>query len=169
MKAMIMTRLKCRHRPTTKIPGLQFNINHFSTFTTGTEITREFGKYNIGLTRMIDPLLATNAIRLSRSYVDMDVAFEQHQSLIKAMQSVGLKIFELPSDGLADSVFIEDTLVIADMTAMVTHPGAMSRRPETKRVKSFLESSFGSMLKIVDQTEGNLDGGDVLFTGVPFP
>jgi hypothetical protein len=162
MKSMFMTGLKCCHRPT-KITSA------FSTFNNGAEIMREFGKYNIGLTRMVDPLLAANAIRLSYSTIDIDVAFEQHQLLIKAMQSVGLQIFELPSDGLADSVFIEDTLVIADSTAMVTHPGAVSRRAEIDRVKTFLESTFGSTLKIVCQTEGNLDGGDVLFTGARFP
>jgi dimethylargininase len=161
MKSMFMTGLKCCHRPR-KITSA------FSTFENGAKIMREFGKYNIGLTRMIDPLLATNAIRLSHSNIDMDVAFEQHQLLVKAMQSVGLQIFELPSDGLADSVFIEDTLVIADLTAMVTHPGAISRRAETERVKTFLESTFGSTLKIICQTEGTLDGGDVLFTGVRF-
>jgi hypothetical protein len=164
MKSMVMTGFRSRHHLRKISSASLFDINHFST----TEIEREFGKYNLGLTRMIDPSLATNAIRLSRCNIDMDVAFEQHQSLIKALQSVGLKIFELPSDGLADSVFIEDTLVIADLTAMVTHPGAISRRAETERVKTFLESSFSSKLKIVCQTEGNLDGGDVLFTGVRF-
>ena len=169
MKSIVTTRLKCRYPPTKISSVIIFSINRFSTVTNGTEVVREFGKYNIGLTRMIDPSLAKNAIRLSHSNIDMVVAFKQHQSLIKAMQSLGLQVYELPSDGLADSVFIEDTLVIADLTAMVTHPGSIFRRAETERVKTFLQSSFGSTLKIVHQTEGNLDGGDVLFTGMRLP
>jgi dimethylargininase len=48
---------------------------------------------------------------------------EQHEALVKAMQSTGVVIDELSSDGLADSVFIEDTVVIVGDTAMITNPG----------------------------------------------
>lgn len=168
MKSLSMTGLKFCHRPKRMSSAFR-SRSLFSTGIYRSKIAREFGNYEVGLTRMIDPSLATNAIRLAHSNIDMDVAFEQHKSLVEAMRSAGVQIFELPSDGLADSVFIEDTIVIADLVAMVTHPGAISRRAKTERVKAVLESSFGSMLNIVYQTEGNLDGGDVLFTGLEHP
>ena len=127
-----------------------------------------FAGYKSALTRRIDPSLASNAIRLAGSHaeeIDMAAALEQHQKLVGAMQSIGIQIFELPSDGCADSVFIEDTVVIVGKTAMITNPGAASRRAETAGVKSFLETSENFSLQVIQQNEGFLDGGDVLFTG----
>lgn len=95
----------------------------------------------------------------------MAAALDQHQKLVGAMQSIGLQILELLSDGCADSVFIEDTVVIVGMTAMITNPGAISRRAETVRVKRFLETSEDFLVQVVQQSEGHLDGGDVLFAG----
>ena len=58
---------------------------------------------------------------------------------MKHLRDIGLAVTEISSDGLADSVFVEDTVVIAGKTAMITIPGALSRRPETWRVKQTLE------------------------------
>jgi N-dimethylarginine dimethylaminohydrolase len=127
-----------------------------------------FAEYRFALTRRIDPSLAKNALRIGGSDVgeiDMTAALDQHQKLVGAMQSIGLQIFELSSDGCADSVFIEDTVVIVGKTAMITNPGAVSRRAETVGVKRFLETSQDFLLQVIQQSEGQLDGGDVLFTG----
>jgi dimethylargininase len=127
-----------------------------------------FAEFRFALTRRIDPSLATNALRIRGSDVgeiDMTAALDQHQKLVGAMQAIGLQIFELPSDGCADSVFIEDTVIIVGKTAMITNPGAVSRRAETVGVKRFLETSQDFLLQVVQQSEGHLDGGDVLFTG----
>ena len=127
-----------------------------------------FSQYRFALTRRIDPSLAKNALRIGGSDVgeiDMTAALDQHQKLVGAMQSIGLQIFEIPSDGCADSVFIEDAVVIVGKTAMITNPGAVSRRAETVGVKRFLETSQDFLLQVVQQSEGHLDGGDVLFTG----
>ena len=69
---------------------------------------------------------------------------------------------------MADSVFVEDAVVIVGNTAMITNPGAVSRRAETTRVKKVLETFHSSDLRRIQQTEGTLDGGDVLFTGEGF-
>ncbi len=59
--------------------------------------------------------------------------------MVMHLRDIGLAVTEMPSDGLADSVFVEDTVIIAGKTAMITVPGATSRRPETERVKQTLE------------------------------
>ena len=127
-----------------------------------------FGSFKRALTRQIAACLRDRALRLSNSnavVVNMELAVQQHCLLKKALVSAGVVIDELPSDDLADSVFIEDTVVIVGDTAMVTNPGAASRRAETTRVRKVLEMFHSSDLKCIQQTEGTLDGGDVLFTG----
>lgn len=127
-----------------------------------------FGSYRRALIRKIDVSLPEKAIRLSSSNViviNMQLAIQQHDLLQRALISSGVIIDELPADDMADSVFIEDTVVIVGDTAMITYPGAVSRRAEGERVKSVLETSHGSALRVIQQTEGTLDGGDVLFTG----
>lgn len=51
--------------------------------------------------------------------------------MVEHFRTIGLTVSEMPSDGFADSVFVEDTVVLAGKTAMITVPGAESRRPET--------------------------------------
>ena len=58
--------------------------------------------------------------------------------MVTHLSDIGLIVSEMPSDGLADSVFVEDTVVLVGNTAMITVPGAISRRPETERVKQTL-------------------------------
>ena len=123
-----------------------------------------FGTYKNALMRKIDLSLPEKAIRLSDSKIDIQLAIDQHNNLSKALESTGVSINELPSDNLADSVFVEDTVIIVGNIAMITFPGAPSRRPETDRIKRTLEHSYTD-IKVVEQFEGTLDGGDVLFTG----
>jgi dimethylargininase len=69
--------------------------------------------------------------------------------MVTHLRDIGLIVSEMPSDGLADSVFVEDTVVLVGNTAMITVPGATSRRPETERVKQTLEELSNGSLKIV--------------------
>jgi len=122
--------------------------------------------------REIDSSLPQHALRIGGTTVgelDIKLARKQHEALTKAIQSTSpdLIIHHLSSDGLPDSVFIEDTVIIVGQTAMITNPGALSRRAETFEVKLFLEETYED-LEVIQQTSGTLDGGDVLFTGQEF-
>ena len=63
---------------------------------------------------------------------------------------------------MPDSVFIEDTVVTLDEIAIITRPGAESRRRETATVEERLKRQ-----RLLGRIEapGTLDGGDVLVTG----
>ena len=63
---------------------------------------------------------------------------------------------------LPDGVFVEDTALVLDELAVITRPGAASRRPETDSVAAALEP-FRPLQRIGGP--GTLDGGDVLRTG----
>ncbi|HSE51722.1 MAG TPA: arginine deiminase family protein [Gemmatimonadales bacterium] len=59
-------------------------------------------------------------------------------------------------------MFVEDTALVLEELAVITRPGAASRRPETESVAAALET-FRPVRRIGGP--GTLDGGDVLHTG----
>jgi dimethylargininase len=59
-------------------------------------------------------------------------------------------------------VFVEDTALVLEELAVITRPGAASRRPETESVAAALEA-FRPVQRIGGP--GTLDGGDVLHAG----
>ena len=78
-------------------------------------------------------------------------------------KSLGCRIERLPPlDDFPDSVFVEDTAVVLDECAVITRPGATSRRGETPSVAQALREH--RTLFCID-SPGTMDGGDVLRVG----
>lgn len=63
---------------------------------------------------------------------------------------------------LPDSVFVEDTAVVLDECAVLTRPGAESRRPETESIEASL-AHYRKLFRI--EAPARMDGGDVLQVG----
>lgn len=66
-----------------------------------------------------------------------------------------------PLDDFPDGVFVEDTAVILGAHALITRPGAASRRGETVSTAKALSG----LLEVHALADGNVDGGDVLLIG----
>jgi dimethylargininase len=72
-------------------------------------------------------------------------------------------VIELPAEvDLPDSVFVEDTAFILPEVAVITRPGADSRKPETESIVRALQP-YCELRSI--QEPGTVDGGDVLVLG----
>ena len=72
-------------------------------------------------------------------------------------------MLSLPAEAdLPDCVFVEDTAVVVDELAVITRPGAVSRRAETAAVAEVL-AQRRPLVRI--EAPGTLDGGDVLRVG----
>ena len=100
---------------------------------------------------------------LSRTPIDIGRAREQHARYAAALASLGCTIVELDEEpDLPDSVFVEDTAVVLDEVAVLTRPGAASRRPEVESVARAL-SRWRPCVRI--EPPGTLDGGDVMVVG----
>jgi dimethylargininase len=98
---------------------------------------------------------------IARSPVDAALALEQWEAYVAALAEAGLEIVEVPSaDAFPDAVFVEDTLVVLGTTAVVTRPGAESRRPETAGAEEAARA-LGYRIERIEEP-GTLDGGDVL-------
>lgn len=97
---------------------------------------------------------------LERVSINFERAQQQHRGYEAALRKAGWEVITLPEEPeLPDSVFVEDTAVILPGLAVITRPGAASRRPETKSI----EHALSSLLPVAVMSDATqLDGGDVL-------
>jgi dimethylargininase len=118
----------------------------------------------IAITREISPALAACELtHQPRVTIDLDRARAQHREYEDALRAAGYEVERLAADGeMPDSVFIEDTALVFDELAVITRPGAESRRPETAAVANAL-SRYRTLKHI--EPPGTLDGGDVVVIG----
>ena len=66
---------------------------------------------------------------------DYDLALKQHKDYIHALKKCGLTVIVLdPDESFPDSTFIEDACLITPQCAIITNPGAPSRRDETIQI-----------------------------------
>jgi dimethylargininase len=100
---------------------------------------------------------------LDRVPIDVGLAAAQHQQYEAALAELGCAVRRVPvAHELPDSVFVEDVAIVLDAIAIVTRPGAASRRPEREGVAAVL--SDYRPLRVIE-APGTLDGGDVLRLG----
>lgn len=117
---------------------------------------------SIAFVRKPGPLLADGLVTHNeRVPVDVDLAIEQWNAYVAAMQASGWQITDVaPADDCADAVFIEDAMVVFGDVCVITRPGAESRRGETAGAEA---AAMAAGLEIHHISEpGTLDGGDVL-------
>jgi len=100
---------------------------------------------------------------LERAAIDLARARDQHRAYTAALSSLGCSLEWLPPlPGHPDGVFVEDTAVVLPEVAIVTRPGAASRRGETASVAAALRH-YRPLAHI--EAPGTLEGGDVLQVG----
>jgi len=100
---------------------------------------------------------------VARTPIDLTLARRQHAGYCAALRALGCELHELAAlDDFPDSVFVEDTALVFDELAVLTRPGAASRRGEVESVGAAL-ASYRPLARIGG--EGSIDGGDVLRIG----
>lgn len=91
---------------------------------------------------------------------DLTLALIQHQAYVDCLRALGLTVDVLPpANGFPDACFVEDTAVVTREVAVISRPGAPSRRDEIVSMEPVL-----AKLRPLDRIEapGTLDGGDIL-------
>jgi dimethylargininase len=118
----------------------------------------------LALTREISPaIVSCELTHLDRTPIDLTRARAEHEAYETALRECGCTVQRLPADAtMADSVFIEDTAVVLDELAIITRPGAPSRRGEIAAVREALREH--RVLRELT-APATLDGGDVLRIG----
>ncbi len=104
----------------------------------------------------------TKGLRKDFSLVpDYDLALKQHDDYIKILEECGLDVEVLQaSPEYPDSTFIEDTAVLTPSFAVMTNPGAETRKGEISLVKTIIEKYYSRIYCI--EEPGTVDGGDIM-------
>lgn len=98
---------------------------------------------------------------------DYEKALTQHESYVAALRACGLKVKVLEADeDLPDSTFVEDTALLTPHCAIITNPGAPSRRNEIIAIRRALKEFYPGFEEIVDP--GTVDAGDIMMVGDHF-
>lgn len=91
-------------------------------------------------------------------------AIKQHQSYIAALKDCGLEVSILEADeNYPDSTFIEDTALLTRYCAIITNPGAPTRKGEIVNIKKVLKEFYNDVEEIKEP--GTVEAGDVMMVG----
>lgn len=94
-----------------------------------------FGRCTHAVVRALPESLCRQALRsVAGPEVDFARAEREYQLYVGVLRGkLGLQVLELPADeSLPDCVFVEDVAVVCEETALLTRPGAPSRRKEVR-------------------------------------
>lgn len=113
------------------------------------------------ITRQPSPKLAACELtHLDRVEIDPARAVAEHEAYEQALKALGCTVQQLPAEpDLPDSVFVEDTALVLPELAVITRPGAESRRAETDSIAAALQP-WRDIRRI--HAPAILDGGDIL-------
>jgi len=118
----------------------------------------------LAITRDISPRFNDCELtHINRTPIDLDIANAQHHGYVQALKELGCAVLELPADAdLPDSVFVEDTAIVLPDVALLTRPGADSRKPEVESILRVL-APYRELVRVT--APATVDGGDVLVLG----
>jgi len=92
---------------------------------------------------------------------DYGLAIKQHDAYIEALKSCGVEVTVLQADErFPDSCFVEDVAVCTKKFAVITNPGASSRKGEEKEIIEVIKKFYNNLEYI--KKPGTLEGGDVM-------
>jgi dimethylargininase len=120
----------------------------------------------MALTREISPaILNCELTHLARTPIDLDRARAQHADYEWALVEAGCTVRRLHADDdMPDAVFVEDIAVIVEELAVMTRPGADSRRGEAPAIMDALLKARALHFRplVMVEEPATVDGGDVL-------
>ena len=98
---------------------------------------------------------------------DYDLALVQHQEYVEALRKCSLEVIVLDADeDYPDSTFVEDTALLTPHCAIITIPGASSRKGETAEIKNVLTEYYSNIETI--KNLGTVEAGDIMMVGDHF-
>ncbi|KUO49080.1 MAG: N(G),N(G)-dimethylarginine dimethylaminohydrolase [Desulfitibacter sp. BRH_c19] len=90
-----------------------------------------------------------------------ELAQKQHEDYIEAFKKCGCSVIILEADDrYPDSTFVEDVAIVTEKCAIITKPGADSRKGEEIEVIGALRAFYDNIEYLTD--DACLDGGDIL-------
>jgi dimethylargininase len=98
---------------------------------------------------------------------DYNKALEQHSAYIDALKVCGLDVIILePDEHFPDSTFVEDVALLTSSFAIITNPGALSRKNEIIGIEHVIRKYFKKIEHIIEP--GTVEAGDVMMVDKHF-
>ena len=115
------------------------------------------------ITRLPGPNFSDGLTLAGLGAPDYELILQQHATYVKTLRECGLEVIELaPLPAHPDAYFVEDPALITPEIAVITLPGAISRRGEQESLAEVLRE-YRPLEFII--SPGTVDGGDVLAAG----
>ncbi len=159
--------------------GSFYSLNFILDLSRDTNTSLFFNKFVLNLMRYINKIFKNAIVRKpcrnlvhgltssDLSMPDYDLAQDQHQEYIKALRGCGVELTVLEADeNYPDSVFVEDAALLTTECAVITNPGALTRKGEIIEMRSVIENLYSIVETI--SAPGTLDAGDVMMAGNHF-
>lgn len=120
-------------------------------------------RFSHAITRLPGKEMAAGITTSTLGAPDYKKALIQFDAYVDTLSDCGVSVTVLdPLEGCPDAHFVEDTAVVTPNIAVITNPGAASRRGEVTSVETALEP-FRKTVRV--RSPGTIDGGDVLMIG----
>jgi dimethylargininase len=98
---------------------------------------------------------------------DYELACQQHNQYIEALISCGLEVHILEAnENYPDSTFIEDIALLTPYCAIITNPGAPSRKGEAEDALNIIREFYNQIEYIKEP--GTIEAGDIMMVGDHF-
>ncbi len=98
---------------------------------------------------------------------DYQKAINQHKVYINALIDCGLKVKVLEADeNFPDSTFVEDVALLTPFCAIITNPGAKSRKGEIVGIKKTIQEYYTKIEEI--HSPGTVEAGDIMMVGTHY-
>lgn len=95
---------------------------------------------------------------------DYQNALRQHAGYVEALEVCGLEVTVLPpEEHFPDSTFVEDVALLTPRCAVITNPGAQSRKGETRLILKTIRAFF-PVVEIIE-APGTVEAGDIMMVG----
>lgn len=95
---------------------------------------------------------------------DYREAIRQHAAYVSALRECGLQVIELdPDEEFPDSTFVEDVALVTPRFAVITSPGAPSRKGEIITARTAISGYFSDIEEIIPP--GTVEAGDIMMVG----
>ena len=100
---------------------------------------------------------------------DYELALKQHDAYIDALKACGVQVTVLEAlEEYPDSCFVEDTAVLTKKCAIISNPGADTRRGESALMVEIIKKFYNDDQIEYIKSPGTMEGGDVMMVGDHF-
>lgn len=124
-------------------------------------------KYTKAILRRPCPNMINGITSAGLGMPDYEKSLLQHDKYVEVLRDNDLDVTVLePDNDFPDSVFVEDTALVIPSCAIITNPGAVSRRGEEVAIEKALLRHYSKIERI--KLPGTVDAGDVLAAGTHY-